>query len=78
MVEEQLGTIPTNLRLIEADATSLPLEKNSFDFAFSYASLYGVPNVEKAISEIGRVLKPGGYAVIELGNLLILFILSWL
>ena len=57
-----------NLTLVMADATALPLASDGFDFVYSFSSLYYVPLVERAISEIGRVLRPGGFAAIELGN----------
>ncbi|MBU1919063.1 class I SAM-dependent methyltransferase, partial [bacterium] len=41
----------------------------SFDFIFSYASLYHIPRVKNVVNEIARVLYPGGFAAIELGNL---------
>lgn len=63
------GVMPTHLRLVEADATAVPLEDQTIDFVFSYTSLYYVPKVEAALSEVGRVLRPGGYGALELGNL---------
>jgi ubiquinone/menaquinone biosynthesis C-methylase UbiE len=59
---------PTNLRLIEADARDLPLEDDSFDFVWSYGSLYYVPDVQLAVAEVSRVLRPNGFAALELGN----------
>ncbi len=63
------GHLPPNLTLLEADVRSLPLVDRCFDFVFSYTSLYHVPNVELVIREIERVLRHGGYAAVELGNL---------
>lgn len=62
------GKIPSNLTLLEGDATNLSIPDQSFDFVFSYTSLYYIPNVGAAIGEVSRVLRPGGYAVLELGN----------
>lgn len=42
------------------DATDLPFENDSFDAAHTHAVLMHVPDTEKALSEIMRVLKPGG------------------
>ena len=42
------------------DATDLPFEDNTFDAAYTHAVLMHVPDTEKALSEIMRVLKPGG------------------
>ena len=42
------------------DATDLPFEDASFDFAHTHAVLMHIPETEKTLSEIMRVLKPGG------------------
>jgi ubiquinone/menaquinone biosynthesis C-methylase UbiE len=42
------------------DAQSIPFEDNSFDIIMANHMLYHVPNIDKAISEIRRVLKPDG------------------
>jgi len=57
-----------NGRLILAALRKLPLADRSVDLAYSYATLYYVPDVERAISETARVLRDGGRAIIELGN----------
>lgn len=53
---------------VEADATCLPFADRSFDTVFSFASLYYVPEVEQTIAETARVLRPGGVAILDLGN----------
>ncbi len=53
---------------VEGDARILPFVAESFDTVFSFASLYYVPDVQKAISESARVLRPGGVAILDLGN----------
>lgn len=50
----------TNTDFQVGDATDLPFEDNSFDAAHTHAVLMHVPDTEKALSEIMRVLKPGG------------------
>lgn len=42
------------------DAENLPYEDNFFDFIYSFGVVHHTPNTEKVISEIHRVLKPGG------------------
>lgn len=42
-----------------ADAASLPLEDESFDAAVAYNSLMDIDDMESAVSEIWRVLRPG-------------------
>jgi len=60
--------LPENLRLIRGDIRDIPLPESSIDFAFSFASLYHVPDPELYIAQISRVLRPGGIACLELGN----------
>lgn len=57
-----------NVEFIQADARKLPFEDNFFDFATCVEVLEHVPNFEKAIGEVKRVLKPGGTFVITVPN----------
>ena len=50
--------------LLQADVCSLPLKDASVDVAMSANLLEHVPDDERALAEIGRVLRPGGRAVI--------------
>jgi len=63
------------VRIVEADATRLPFADASFDTIFSIASLYYVPEVQQAIAETARVLRPGGVAILDLGNSLSLAVI---
>ncbi len=47
-------------KISKASATSLPFEDSSFDLVYSYGVLHHIPDVNKAVSEIHRVLKPTG------------------
>lgn len=49
-----------NVNVMHASAENLPFEDNSFDMVFSSHVLEHVPDVKKGVSEINRVLKPGG------------------
>lgn len=51
-------------RLVRADAEFLPLKEGAFDLVWSWGVLHHVPDIEKAVGEIRRVLKPGGKALI--------------
>lgn len=49
-----------NSMVLEADATKLPFPDASFDCLFSFGVLHHVPDIDKALAEIARVLRPGG------------------
>jgi len=46
-----------------ADAAALPLADGSFDICFSNATFEHVREVERAVQESVRVLRPGGYGI---------------
>jgi SAM-dependent methyltransferase len=48
----------------QASAIELPFEDNTFDAVWTLAVLEHVPEVERAFSEIRRVLKPGGVVLL--------------
>lgn len=52
--------------LLVADAEDLPFEDNTFDVVYSFGVLHHIPNIQKAIDEIYRVLRTEGEAVITL------------
>ena len=54
------GECPANLRFEVADATALPYGEKSFDVVLIANALHIIPEPEKALSEIDRVLRPGG------------------
>lgn len=43
-----------------ADAETIPCEDNSVDLVVGHAVLHHIPDVEKALGEVLRVLRPGG------------------
>ncbi len=53
-----------NIEFIEADATNLPFEDNSFDATTISFGLRNVNEPQKALAEMFRVTKPGGRVVI--------------
>jgi SAM-dependent methyltransferase len=53
---------------LERDATSLGFPDNSFDVVYSFGVLQHIPNAEKAVAEIHRVLKPGGEVIAMVYN----------
>ncbi|MCB9078001.1 MAG: class I SAM-dependent methyltransferase [Anaerolineaceae bacterium] len=50
----------TNLETRLADAEALPFDDNSFDLVTCRIAFHHFPNPHQALSEIARVLKPGG------------------
>jgi ubiquinone/menaquinone biosynthesis C-methylase UbiE len=59
-LRRKLGSAPHRLRLVEADATALPFEDATFDVAISAHVLHLIPHWRRALSEVRRVLEPGG------------------
>ena len=51
---------PTRVEFITGDMTSLPFQSASFDLVTTGYGLRNVPDLDLAIDEIARVLKPGG------------------
>jgi ubiquinone/menaquinone biosynthesis C-methylase UbiE len=49
-----------NISFQKASATSLPFDDNSFTHVWSQATIYHIPEREKALQEIHRVLQEGG------------------
>ena len=53
----------SNLTFKVADAVNLPYENDSFDVVISFGVLHHIEGWQKALSEIDRVLRPGGYII---------------
>jgi SAM-dependent methyltransferase len=77
LTEEALGNLshrveayglPKPERIQVGDAENLPFESGVFDLGYSYGVLHHTPNTEKAISELVRVVRPGGEIKIMLYN----------
>jgi ubiquinone/menaquinone biosynthesis C-methylase UbiE len=56
--------IADKVELKQADLTALPFDDSSFDFVVSWGVIMHVPEMEKALAELARVLKPGGILVL--------------
>lgn len=52
-----------NVVIVQGPAERLPLRSDVFDGVYCIETLEHVVNEQKALREIGRVLKPGGWAV---------------
>lgn len=56
-----IGYISERIEFRQLDAESLPFEDNSFDAALTGMAFGLFPDQEKAIKELYRVLRPGGF-----------------
>lgn len=64
---KQLGVEkPPVLPVRQMDATRLEFEDESFDIVYSFSAFEHFPDPRTALSEVGRVLRPGGAAYISL------------
>jgi ubiquinone/menaquinone biosynthesis C-methylase UbiE len=59
-LQQQSGTFQT------ADAERLDFADESFDIVYSHGVLHHTPNTQKAITEVHRVLRTGGRAIVML------------
>lgn len=53
---------------VEASATNMPFRDNTFDAIWSFRVLEHIPNPERALLEMRRVVKPGGYILLHFAN----------
>ena len=60
LTKKRLALYGLQANVMEADAQKLPFPDNSFDFVCAWGCLMHMPQTEKAIAEIHRVLRPGG------------------
>ncbi|MBI3526276.1 MAG: class I SAM-dependent methyltransferase [Betaproteobacteria bacterium] len=53
---------------LQRDATALDFPDSAFNIVYSFGVLQHIPEVEKAVAEIHRVLKPGGELLVMVYN----------
>lgn len=53
---------------IVANAQSVPLASNSVDLAYCYATLLLMRDQDKAISELVRIVRPGGHVIVDIAR----------
>jgi SAM-dependent methyltransferase len=58
-----------NIDFVCNDAKKMPFCSSHFDVAYSFSSLYIIPEIEEVLREAARIIKPGGKCVLDLGNL---------
>ena len=59
-----LTEVPRNFRPLCADMEVLPIASASIGYIFSFAAIEHVPNPDRVMAEIERVLRPGGVALL--------------
>jgi len=52
---------PLGIRYENASAVQLPFENASFDFVVAFMSLMDIPETERVLAEVFRVLRLGGF-----------------
>ncbi|WP_102783205.1 class I SAM-dependent methyltransferase [Thalassospira sp. GB04J01] len=62
---------------VVASALELPIHDETVDLAWSYATLLLIPDQQTAISEMVRIVKPGGIVILDIGNVWNLGWLYW-
>lgn len=62
------GARERGLDVFEGSATELPFEAERFDTVYSFKVLAHVEDIDAALSEVHRVLRPGGSALLEFYN----------
>ena len=63
IAEARKGECPDNLTFEVADATDLPYSDHSFDVVIISNALHIIPEPERALREIDRVLRDGGILI---------------
>ncbi|MCP4120834.1 MAG: class I SAM-dependent methyltransferase [Bacteroidetes bacterium] len=65
-LREEAGKYDIDLHLVATGIEEADIEENSIDFVVTTLVLCTVPNLERALSKIHRVLRPGGrYVFLE-------------
>jgi SAM-dependent methyltransferase len=64
----EIYRLPAPERIEVADAEHLPFDSGYFDLGYSFGVLHHSPDTERAISELVRVVRPGGQIKIMLYN----------
>jgi SAM-dependent methyltransferase len=65
-VAEEVGL--STITFAAANAMALPLHTASVGTLYSFSALYQVPEIERVVAEVSRVLAPRGRAILDLGN----------
>ena len=68
MVTEARRHLPSDVSVVQSDATAIPFKANAFDAVFSTATFHWIPDHPTLFAEIHRVLRPGGRLVAQAGG----------
>ncbi len=60
MARERAASAPVSVELLEASAEAMPLDDASMDTVVTTWTLCTIPDAQRALAEMRRVLKPGG------------------
>jgi SAM-dependent methyltransferase len=60
--------IDRGFEVAQGSATALPFGDAAFDVAYSFKVLAHIPDIETAVQEMVRVLRPGGHLIAEFYN----------
>ena len=64
IAEVMLRVVPKGIRIAAASMTAIPFASESFDAAYATESLEHAVDIDLAVAEMCRVLKPGGRLVV--------------
>jgi SAM-dependent methyltransferase len=56
------------LKVVQGSLTDVPLPSESFDVVYCMKVLAHVPPIERAVAELARIVRPGGYLLLEFYN----------
>jgi SAM-dependent methyltransferase len=56
------------LSVVQGSLTDVPLPSASFDLVYSMKVLAHIPPIERAVAELARLTRPGGYLLLEFYN----------
>jgi SAM-dependent methyltransferase len=62
------GLFGLSADVLQASATDMPFGDDSFDIVYCFGVLMHIPDVDRAVAEIKRVLKPGGILLLMVYN----------
>jgi ubiquinone/menaquinone biosynthesis C-methylase UbiE/uncharacterized protein YbaR (Trm112 family) len=66
--KKKLGYDTKSIEFCTGSASNLPFKDNSFDKLYCFAGVGHFPNLQKALKEMARVVKPGGKVVFSEKN----------